>query len=68
MQLPVFVYFIVYLAFMENYNQSNKPVTMLEAVKYQMPYALITLGTFLIVIIVWYITGIPLGIGASAAL
>ena len=65
---PVFVYFIVYLAFMENYNQSNKPVTMLEAVKYQLPYALITMGVYLVVIIVWYLVGIPLGIGAGVAL
>lgn len=65
---PVFVYFIVYLAFMENYNQSNKPVTMIEAIKYQMPFALVTLVTFLGIIIVWYIAGIPLGIGAGVAL
>ena len=65
---PVFVYFIVYLAFMENYNQSNKPVTMLEAVKYQMPFAVISLAVFLVIIIVWYITGIPLGVGSSVAL
>ena len=65
---PVFVYFIVYLAFMETYNQSNKPVTMLEAVKYQMPFALVSLLTFLVVIVVWYIAGIPLGIGAGVAL
>ena len=65
---PVFVYFIVYLAFMENYNQSNKPVTMLEAIKYQMPFALITFVTFLVVIAVWYIAGLPLGVGAGVAL
>ena len=65
---PVFVYFIVYLAFMENYNQSNKPITMGEALKYQMPFALISLVTFLALIIVWYITGIPLGVGAGVAL
>lgn len=65
---PVFVYFIVYLAFMENYNQSNKPVTMIEAIKYQIPFALVTLVTFLGIIIVWYIAGIPLGVGAGVAL
>ena len=53
---------------MENYNQSNKPITMGEALKYQMPFALISLVTFLALIIVWYITGIPLGVGAGVAL
>ena len=65
---PVFVYFIVYLAFMETYNQSNKPVTMVEAIKYQLPFALISLVTFLALILVWYITGMPLGVGAGVAL
>ena len=65
---PVFVYFIVYLAFMETYNQSNKPVTMVEAIKYQLPFALISLVTFFAVILVWYITGMPLGVGAGVAL
>ena len=66
--MQVFVYFIVYLAFMETYNQSNKPVTMLEAVRYQLPFALITAAVFLVVIILWYITGLPLGVGAGVAL
>ena len=34
---PVFVYFVVYLAYLENYNQSNKPITIKEAIKYQLP-------------------------------
>ena len=25
---PVFAYFVVYLAYLENYNQSNKPITI----------------------------------------
>ncbi len=65
---PVFAYFIVYLSFLENYNQSNKPITLGEAIKYQLPYALITMIVFLVFIIIWYILNFPLGIGTSAAI
>jgi aminobenzoyl-glutamate transport protein len=65
---PVFAYFIVYLAYLENYNQSDKPITLIKAIKYQLPYCLITFILYLIFIIVWYILGFPLGVGTSVAL
>ena len=64
---PVFAYFIVYLAFLANYNQSNKAITVGTAIKYQLPYALITFLTFLGIIIIWYILGLPLGYQTSVA-
>lgn len=65
---PVFAYFIVYLAYLENYNQSNKPVTLREAVKLQLPYVCVTALVYIIFIIVWYVVKFPLGIGASVGL
>ena len=65
---PVFAYFVVYLAFLENYNQSNKPITLKEAVKYQLPYVGLTFVVYLLFIIVWYIVKFPTGIGTSVGL
>lgn len=65
---PVYAYFIIYLAYLENYNQSNKPITIGEAVKYQMPYAIVTGIVYLVFIVVWYIIKFPLGIGAGVGL
>ena len=64
---PVFAYFIVYLAFLATYNQSSKPITLKAAVKYQLPFAGATLVLFLGIILVWYIVGMPLGVGTSVA-
>ena len=64
---PVFAYYIVYIAFLANYNQSNKAITMIEAIKYQIPFAIISCIGFLIIIIIWYILSAPLGIGTSVA-
>ena len=65
---PVFAYFVVYLAYLENYNQSNKPITLKEAISYQLPYAIITALIYLLFIIIWYIIKFPLGIGTGVGL
>ncbi len=62
---PVFAYFVVYLAYLENYSQDEKQITIKEAIKYQLPYVGATFIIYLIFIIVWYILKAPLGIGAS---
>lgn len=59
---PLLAYFIVYLSFLEKYNQSEKKVRLKEALKYQMPYTGIITLTLLALIVVWYVVGIPLGI------
>lgn len=65
---PVFVYFVVYLAYLENYNQSNKPITIKEAIKYQLPYAAVTCVLYLLFIIIWYLVKFPIGVGSSVGL
>lgn len=65
---PVFVYFVVYLAYLENYNQSNKPITIKEAIKYQLPYAAVTCVVYLLFIIIWYLVRFPIGVGAGVGL
>lgn len=65
---PVFVYFVVYLAYLENYNQSNKPITIKEAIKYQLLYAAVTCVLYLLFIIIWYLVKFPIGVGAGVGL
>lgn len=65
---PVFVYFVVYLAYLENYNQSNKPITIKEAIKYQLPYAAVTCVVYLLFIIIWYLVKFPIGVASGVGL
>ena len=62
---PVMAYYVIYLAYMEIYNQERKGVGLFSSIKYMMPYAIGTLCMWLTLIIVWYLIGIPLGIGVS---
>ena len=59
---PVMAYFIIYLAFVDKYNQGSNPVPLFKTLKYQLPYAFATAIVLGIIIIVWYMVGLPLGI------
>ena len=61
---PLLSYFIVYLAFLEKYNQNSKKISMIDAIKYQMPYSVIIGITLLVLIVIYYIIGLPIGINA----
>lgn len=65
---PIFTYFVVYLAYMEKYDQNDEVMTLGKAIKYQLPYAIIIALVFLLFIILWYILGLPLGFKSGVAL
>lgn len=65
---PLLSYFVVYLAFLEKYNQKSKSIHLLKAIKYQLPYAVMTFVVLLTILIVWYIVGLPIGIGVNPSL
>ncbi len=58
---PILAYFIVYLAFLEKYNQSDGKIGMKEAFRYQLPYTFLVGVTLFVIILVWYMVGLPLG-------
>jgi aminobenzoyl-glutamate transport protein len=64
---PFFVYFIVMLAFLEKYNdkESNK-ITVFGTLKLLRPTTLIFTVVWLIIVIGWFVIGLPLGPTAAA--
>ena len=65
---PLFAYYVIYLAYLEKYNQTEKPINLFKSIKYQLPYAVLTAISLLVLIIVWYITGLPIGISGHSVL
>ena len=65
---PLLAYFIVYLAYMEKFNQESNSISILDAIKYQVPYALSSFVIILIILVLFFIANIPLGIGGAIAL
>ena len=62
---PAMAYFVIYLAYMELYNQDKKGTGLFSSLKHMIPYSLGNLAMWIIIIIIWYLVSIPLGIGAS---
>lgn len=62
---PLLAYFTIYIAYIEKYNQSNKPINLFRTLKYQIIYG-ISIGLILLAIAIgWYLIGIPIGIGGT---
>ncbi len=65
---PLFAYFVIYLALLEKYNQKKQPINFLKAIRYLLPYVLMTFVVLLTILIVWYIVGLPIGLGVTPTL
>ncbi len=63
---PVMAYFVIYLAYLEKYDTNG--AMMKKGIKYIFPYTLGVLGMWLVLLVLWYLVGLPLGIGTSSIL
>ena len=59
---PFFIYFVVMLAFLEKYNdkETNK-ITVFGTLKLLMPTIVLFAVTWILILIGWFIIGIPIG-------
>ena len=64
---PVMSYYAVYIAFLEKYDKTNQ-ISVSGSLDYTKEYALVMLVMWFIIIVGFYIAGLPLGIGSSSLL
>ena len=65
---PLFVYFIVMLGFVQKYNKNENKVTLFNTVKLIWPIIITMIIFWLLILIIWYIAGLPLGIDTLATM
>ena len=66
---PMFIYFIIMLAFLEKYNgDSETKVTVFGTIKNLMPVYVLLGLLWLLIIICWYMIGLPSGLGTYPTL
>lgn len=63
---PAMAYFVIYISYLENYDKDG--TGLIKSINYIIPYALAIFVMWILLLIVWYLVGIPLGIGTSAVL
>lgn len=59
---PLFIYFVIYIALLEKYNKDENIVTISGSIKLTIPYFIYVAIIWLVVIIGWYMIGLPIGI------
>ena len=59
---PLMAYYVIYLAYLEKYNQGKKPINLFKTLKYQVPYSTVVGLILLALLIIWFIIGLPIGI------
>lgn len=64
---PIMAYFVIYLAFMELYSHEESE-GIFGSIKYIIPYSIGTLIMWVVILLLFYIIGLPLGFGAFPAL
>ena len=61
---PLYAYFVIYIGYLNMYNIKNdNPISIGNGIKIMMPYFVIISITWLLIIIGWYIIGLPIGPG-----
>ena len=66
---PIFIYFIIMLAFLEKYKtEEEHQISVFGTLKLLFPCIFLIAGVWLLLIILWYIVGIPIGVGTYITL
>lgn len=65
---PLLAYFVIYLGYLNIYNKSKEPITIRKAISYVMPCCLIMGLAWILLIVGWYLIGLPIGPGVFPTL
>ena len=65
---PLMAYFVVYLAMLNLYAKEDDTIGLFKAIRFQIPYAVVTCFTLVAILVLWYVVGLPLGINGITVL
>lgn len=61
---PILASFVIYIGYLNIYNlNKNKPITIRRSLKLITPYFLLISATWILLVVGWYIIGLPIGPG-----
>ena len=65
---PVYAYFIILIGFMFKFKDDDYPITVSNTLKVTIPIGLILGLLWILILALWYISGLPIGIGGYSTL
>lgn len=58
---PFLAYFIIYLGYLNIYNNNKEPITISKAISFVTPYFGFAMIAWVVIVLGWYLIGLPLG-------
>lgn len=65
---PIYAYFIIMIGFMQKYASEDDSITILGTMRLTLPITLIIGFVWLVILALWFISGIPIGINGVSTL
>ena len=66
---PVFAYFIVMIGFMQKYvGEEDRSVNIVDTLRMTLPVTLIIGLVWIAIVVLWFISGLPIGINGFSTL
>ena len=65
---PLMAYFVIYLAFLDKYSEEDEKVSLISSIKEIIPYSVLIGAIWIMLLIVIYVIGIPIGIKTAPTL
>ncbi len=65
---PIYAYFIILIGFMYRFKDDDYPLSISRVLKVTVPICLIVGLLWLLILALWYISGMPIGLGGYSAL
>lgn len=66
---PLLAFFVIFVGYLNMYNPNKKkPITIGRAIRLIAPYCLIISLVWIVIIVLWYLTGLPIGPGVYPTL
>lgn len=65
---PLLAYFVIYLGYLNIYNKEKEPITIRKAISYVLPCCLAMGAVWVLLVIGWYLIGLPIGPGVFPTL
>ena len=63
---PIMAYYVIYLSYSDKYDRGGTGI--IKSIRYLIPYVLVILAMWIVLITLWVLVGIPLGIGTNVLL
>ena len=58
---PLYAYLAIFVGYLNIYNNNDKPITLFKSIRIIFPYFVIISIVWLLIILGWYIIGLPIG-------